>query len=668
MRLILPWAFSLLAILAGVTVVAPLSMRAQDDFEEEELAPEEELERQYQTKLETPMVGEYINFAGMSPVLLQGVGLVVGLNGTGGDPAPSPQRTAMLEELKKMRVPDPNTILRSPDTALVVVQTYLPPILKPGEKLDVQILVPPSAGAKSIKGGWLMETLLYEQALVPGRQQIQGFAFAKAKGPVLAASLGAENSRNSQLELRGRVLGGATVTKERKLAIYLRNEFRTVRNSNRVAQVIGTRFHGYDKHGIKLPMAEAKTDQQIELRVHPEYKDNYPRYLQVIRHLAFREDNVGRRVRMQQLQKELAQPETADRAALQLEAIGQDGVPILKGGLKSPILECRFHAAMALAYLGESEGLPVLKEAVRDERAFRVFALAAMSTLEDAETNLILRDLMNESSAETRYGAFRALWTLDRNDPFIRGIPLKGGSTSQNSEYALHVLSTRGDPLTHVALRTRPEIVLFGADQKFQTPLYLTAGRDIMITGQAGSETVTVCRFEPGKPDQRKEVSLRVAEVILTADEMGATYPDLVQMLVEASNQRNLPTRLATDALPESGRAYNRPGSKPDERAKPTKIGREIFTPNLFPRSEGEDDIRDEPRESEQPANMASVPSKTGGEEGLDENSADMPPSQEPVELEDEGPPSQSDEEDTEEDRAKPSGRKWWNFFGGRRK
>lgn len=660
----------LLAALAGVCVLIPATVFGADD-----LGFDEDLERPFETKVSTPLIGEYVTFAGMSPVVLQGYGLVVGLNGTGGDPAPSAARTALLEELKRLRVSDPNTLLRSPNTALVKVTTFLPPVHKAGGRLDVLVEAPPNAGVKDLKGGWLMETLLYEQAIVPGNHQIQGFAYAKATGPIIVGSLSENSGRDPMLNLRGRVLGAAVVTKERDLSVHLRNDFRSVRNSARIAEVIGTRFHGYDRHGIKIPMAEAKTDRHIILRIDNRYRDNYPHYLQVIRHLAFREDNVARRLRLQQLQKELMEPRTAERASLQLEAIGNDAIPVLKTGLKAPTIECRIYAAVALAYLGESECIETLGIAARDERAFRVFALAAMSAIDEADTHLKLRDLMSESSSETRYGAFRALWTLDRNDPFIRGITMKGGGSNSTSEYMLHVLPTQGDELAHVTLHSHPEIVLFGEKQEMRPPLLLTAGRHIMVTAQAGSKTVSLARFEPGKPDERREVSMRLADVLMAADELGATYPDLFQMLVEASRQRNLPTRLAIDALPTAGRVYHRPGTKAAPNAQPARIGKEIFTPNLFPQKSEDEDARTNPDavESEESSPMASIIQTSAEVPAQGEVTGEKTESETTV-SKDESAPAQSDDppsqtaptESEKENSSTP--RRWWHVFGSWRK
>ena len=252
-------------------------------------------------EVNTPLVGDYTNFAGLNPVLLEGVGLVVNLRGTGGNPAPSMYTTALLDDMRRRGVSNPNQLLQSPDTALVIVRAYLPPLMKIGETLDVEVIAPDSADVTSLAGGWLMETYLHEQAFVPGRGVLKGHPYAKAKGAILIPGVNAAAKTEDPRLKRGRVLGGATVLKKRELSIFLRNDFRSIRNSTRIAEAIGRRYHHFDEFGIKKPMAEAKTDQKIVLDVHPRYKDNYPRHLQGIRSVAFRETTVSQRVRSAKL-------------------------------------------------------------------------------------------------------------------------------------------------------------------------------------------------------------------------------------------------------------------------------------------------------------------------------------------------------------------------------
>ena len=65
----------------------------------------------FETKVETPLVGKFVNAAGLNPVSLHGVGLITGLDGTGsGNPRPSPMRSALLEEMRKRGVQNPNQL------------------------------------------------------------------------------------------------------------------------------------------------------------------------------------------------------------------------------------------------------------------------------------------------------------------------------------------------------------------------------------------------------------------------------------------------------------------------------------------------------------------------------------------------------------------------------
>jgi flagellar basal body P-ring protein FlgI len=546
-----------------------------------------------ETTVETPLIGDYTTIAGLNYITLQGVGLVVGLDGKGGDPPPSHYREILLEEMRRMRVPNPQQLLASPDTTLVVVRAYLPPLVRKGDRFDVEVRVPGDDDTKSLSGGWLMKTYLTEHALVPGQGMMKGRDYATAEGPILVAPDDGEGPSDPSILKRGRVLGGGTSRAERDLTIYLRSDFASFRNSIRIAERIGTRFYHYDEHGIRKALAEAKTHQRIELKLLPRYRENYPRYLQVIRSIAFRETDVERRVRMEKLAQKLNNGPTAEKAALQLEAIGNEAVPILEEALKNPDIEVRFHAAMALTYLGDADGIPHLAEAAREEPAFRVHALAALSAAEDASAHVELRGLMGGESVETRYGAFRALSVLDEHDPFIAAEPLP---KAEDPAFLLHALHTDGEPMVHLTNSKKAEVVLFGADQKFQTPLALRAGRKILVTASAGSDTVLVSRYAVGQDDRRERVPNRIADVLRMVAELGASYPDVAGLLMQADNQHNLPGRLGVDAVPEAGRIYVR---HKDGRQSKARVGNSGLQPNLF------DEVRSPARPDDAPQDRA---------------------------------------------------------------
>lgn len=531
---------------------------------------------------EPPYIGEYITVSGLNMVVLEGVGLVTGLPGTGEDPPPSQYRSRLLTELRRLDVQNPNQLISSPSTALVVVRGYLPPLINVGDKFDLEVRVPPGSQVASLNGGKLMECRLTERAIIPGVGMKEGRERAIAKGPILV-SVGIDKASSSKARLtRGRVVGGGTSMQKRDMQLVLRNDYRSVRNASRIAAKIGKRFFAYDNYGQRKPLAEAKTDQRVVLSLMPRYKDNFNRYIDVINNVAFRESDVEERIRLERLSREILIPQKSERAAIQLEGIGDIAIDALRGGLKSPHLECRFHAATALCYLGNADGLEVLYEVIRDEPAFRVYALAAMTALDDLDASIHLRKLMSESSLETKYGAFRALSEIDPRDPFLNAENL-------NNQLTLYSINVGGSPMIHLTHIRKSEVVLFGAYQKFQMPLALHAGKTIRIRGQAGGDTVVISRYEIGQPDQRVEVSNEISDVVQAVVDLGGTYPDVAQMLMEAELQKSLPGKIGIDQLPEGGRYYERAVAATDDNdfstatiAKKTRIGRSGSAPNLY--------------------------------------------------------------------------------------
>jgi hypothetical protein len=161
--------------------------------------------------------------------------------------------------------------------------------------------------------------------------------------------------------------------------------------------------------------------------------------------------------------------------------------------------------------------------------------------LDDANGVDALQSLLATRSAETRYGAFRALWRMDPDLPLVRGDRL-GDACS------LHVLDVKGPPLVHVTRSTRPEIVFFGTEHPVSDGLRAEAGASIVVV--VDGDTATVSRFTPGQPDQQVQVPAGADTIVRSIVEIGGTYPDAVQFLQQATSGRALGSRLAFDALP----------------------------------------------------------------------------------------------------------------------
>jgi len=479
--------------------------------------------------------------------------------------------------MSRRNVPDGKRILASQDTALVIVTAYLPAMVRKGQRFDVRVAIPPQAKATSLKGGWLLETRLFEEQNIEGRGALKGHEYAVAGGAILT-NLGVKGSleeRQGEL-MYGTIPGGAVSMTERDLSIVLRREKKGFRNSKRIADAVSERFNRYNNFGQKIPCAVAKQDDLISLKVHPQYINNFPRYQAVIRSIAFNESDVSRRIRVERLARDIMDPDKAQAAALQLEAIGDNGIPFLKDALESTDFEVKFQAAQALAYLGDGSGISILHEAARDQPAFRVYSYVAMSVIDDADSVIALRELMNSDSMETRYGAFRALKELDPNDPWLR--PVEFGS-----RFRLHVIDVTSEPMVHVTRRRSPEVVVFGADQRLRLPVVLNAGQNFKVIGRIGEHEVEVIMYKLNEEPKRQRVSDRLVDVIRACGDLGATYPDIVQLLIEAEQQHNFVGQFGIDRMPQAGRMYLTETGKSDSEESEDESGKLIGNKRLVP-------------------------------------------------------------------------------------
>jgi flagellar basal body P-ring protein FlgI len=502
-------------------------------------------------------VSQYTHPYGMNYVKIEAVSLVTGLNGTGSDPPPTPQRAALLDEMKRREVANPNEVLASGNTSMVLTRAFLRPGIQEGDRFDVEVRAPSQSETKSIRGGWLLQTRMTEMAVL-GEAIREGHLLGIAEGPVLVDP-SADSKKDPALATQGRLLGGGIALKARPLGLIIAHEHESVRLSQDIGHAINRRFYRF-VDGRKQGVATPKTGEFIDIVIHPRYKNNAARYMQVLRNVAINESPNALQARLMFLEQQLGDPLTSASAAIRLEAIGDERArEVLKHGVKTSDLESKFYAAEALAYLDDTGAVSVLATVARDEPAFRVNALAALSAMDDATAFDALRSLLEVKSAETRYGAFRSLWAMNPNDPLLHDENL-------GSQFHYHVLDVPGPDMVHVTESHLPEIVLFGKDQEFKLPLMLDAGKSIMVNGLKGDK-ITVSRFTAGAEPKQQVASAKVDDVIRAIVALGGTYPDVVQALQQAKIDGALPSRFEVDALPQPGRHYDRmaENAPPDE-------------------------------------------------------------------------------------------------------
>jgi flagellar basal body P-ring protein FlgI len=557
----------------------------------------------------TKVIGDFTTPWNMFPAVVENVGLATKLKGTGSDPKPSPQRDLLVGEMQLRGVSSPNAVLVSKDVSMVLVKAILRAGIQEGDRFDVEVRVPSGSETTSLRGGYLLETDLKELKAMEGDHSIhQGWTCGIAEGAVLVDP--AATGKKDSMALRGRVLGGGRATKSRPLGLIVKREVRSVARSSAIQEAVNRRFFMFDKHNIKVGVATARDDKLVELKVHPRYKDNPQRFMAVVRALSLKETESERLDRIQRLERQLLDPVTSARAALQLEAIGKPAIDTLAKGIQSQDLEVRFYAAEALAYLDDSRAAAPLGQIAKDSPAFRIFALTALSTLNDFNSEEQLRELMQVPSAETRYGAFRALWAMNPNNAAIRG-------ESLGNQFSYHIIDSASPPMVHVTRSKRPEVILFGRDQFLKTPVLLEAGPRILITSPKPDQIV-LSKFSLNEQDQKRFVSARLDEVIRAIVDLGGSYPDVVQALQQAKQSGSLSSRLEVDALPEAGRPYER-GVAVEENADAAKKGAEKAppvpsspVPDLFTKPKGSQASNPEDGEGKN----ASAPKREGEKTG----------------------------------------------------
>jgi hypothetical protein len=234
-------------------------------------------------------------------------------------------------------------------------------------------------------------------------------------------------------------------------------------------------------------------------------------------------------------------------------------------------LEVRFHAAQALAYSGQSDGIDVLKKAVEMEPAFRWHALTALASLDDVSAGVSLASLMNQESAETRYGAFRAMRARSPNDPMVAGDWLAG-------DFYLHEVHSEAQPMLHFSRSKRPEIVVFGDQQTVSDDfLHVETGLTVRANGNG---TVSVTVYSAEFDEEKRICSTRVGDLIRTLAKLGYGYGSQLKMFRVGKQADMLNTRLVVNAVPKLGRTYSPEGDEiPPEQSKKYLTG---ALPELF--------------------------------------------------------------------------------------
>jgi hypothetical protein len=518
---------------------------------------EEETERDRYGGVKT--IRDVATVGNADPIPVGGVGLVTGLDGTGGDSPEDSYRTLLEDQLRKAGVPSPKKLLAAPENSMVIVTGLVPPGTREGEPFDIEVRLPRGSKATSLRGGTLEKCRLFTYAQAANLRSgyagsgelVLGHPVATAEGPLLVGMGFAKDEDDARLK-KARIWNGGRTKITASLRLLLNQDQQHASMAGLIAKRLNETFHGSFPADSKMQVAVAHDNLGIDLNVAPRYRLNLPHYLRVVLAVPLHSPGDtpgadGGAAYRQRLADDLLDPDRTVRAALRLEALGDDRtVAALKAGLKSKDVKVRFCSAESLAYLGNSAGGEELATIIEQQPYLRAFALTALASLDQKVSRVRLREILEASNNDVvRYGAFRALCTLDARDEAVRGALL-------NDAFWLHRVAPRTEPMIHVSSTKRPEIVLFGNDARLETPFALRAGQYCVTATENDQDHCLVAWVPPaGGSPVHKECPLQVDALLRTLTDMGASYPEVIEILQQADQSRCLSCRLKADALPQ---------------------------------------------------------------------------------------------------------------------
>jgi hypothetical protein len=486
---------------------------------------------------------------GLDQRVYESYGLVTGLYGTGGDIAPSAQREFILNEMRANDVHKPQELLASGRVALVKVSTISAPGAMKDDRVDVTVEISKQCDATSLYNGTLLEARLQELRSIDDDKLRKTLEKAKAKGPIFL--LPRDFTLESELQVqKGRILGGARLQETRILGLRIRKDFEHVMTTNMLGKAINDRFSHHDgvrKRGAAVP----KDDGFIQIDLPTRYRQDPRHFIYVVLHLGFLENGDRRNARMELCRQMLAEAKTARQAAMQLEALGEAGVPLLREGMAHPNPEIQFYSAYSLAYLNDPGAIPVLEQLAQQQPAFRGLALIGLSVLDHFQAGEALERLLQSPEPEVRFGALHALRKRDDGKRSIHAQWI--GETLEV------VMVPSAIPLVTVALENAPEVTFFGDSPQLQLAQHHEINPRLLVRPD-GKGQIRIVRFQPGDEDRVRLVQADLRSVLTGLQEVGASYNDMIQFLDQTKASSWVSTPIAFNPRPTLGRTYQRDG------------------------------------------------------------------------------------------------------------
>ncbi len=429
-------------------------------------------------------IGSEVTIRGTEGTIVSGYGLVVGLDGTGSGTVPIGVRSVLEDEMRKYGVgtgaPEagplarisPSRLIDSPDTAVVLVQAYIPAGLPMHATFDVEVSALNGSGVTSLEGGRLYTTDLRRGVVSPSAPDTR--AVADAGGPVFInpfafAERGSEAESDTIQRSRGRVLAGGRIKEAEPIRLLLDNPSHA--RAREITRAINNKF----QTGVRGDVAIGRSDELIYVNVPIQYRDEPEVFINLLRFTridqAFPEEWARRYA-----DALVEQPELATQLSWCLRALGEPAISYLRPLYTHPESIPRLAAIEAGAWAGDLTVRPHIEELIetgpiglRDD-AMRW--LTRLPVNRDPGIREYLRTHLNNPDLALRVTAFEALKRLD--DARIITRPM-------GDKFVLDIVPST-QPTIYVTQSNVPRIVLFGMNMEILPEVFVDAwdGRLLM--------------------------------------------------------------------------------------------------------------------------------------------------------------------------------------------
>lgn len=435
------------------------------------------------------MIGSETLVRGDSPRLITGVGLVVGLRGTGSGDVPAGVRIRLEERMARLGVGSagggalsditPAALINSPDTAVVLVQGVVAPCLPEDTPFDVRVSAWPNSATTSLQGGRLYTTELRAGISRPDEPDTP--ALAEARGDIFINPFSDDGTLTPPTS--GRVLSGGRIVNRRPLQLVLDNPSHA--RAREIVEAINSRF---PKDG-RFPTAIGRNDEIVELNPPAAFRDDLDGFVRLVRFLRVDRGNVGDWAR-RYTQAMVEEPRVAEDLSWAMRALGPAAVPLIRPLYEHPDVAPRLAAIQAGAFLGDPTVRPHIESLVESgPLAFRANAIELFDTLgTDPRINQFLRAKLSDPDPGIRIAAYESM--LARADPLIL-------APDVSDDFDLHVLPSER-PTIYVTQQDEATIVLLGQPLDLEPDAFTAIWEgEFLLTGEPSDARVQMLYDQP---------------------------------------------------------------------------------------------------------------------------------------------------------------------------